>query len=177
RLGLVLLIGMVGAAPAWAAQTETPKSVTRAGAVKIALLTAAGVGEARNVLDVALVKLSDDKGLTLLERVIVDRALREQKLSLGGLVDANGWRGMYVIRLKDGSASAQEIKSASKGTPRLALVGANRNPEIANLLTLAEVKLSAGADVEILDRNTVDRVLAEQKLSLSGFVKSDQVLQ
>src|ERR1043165_3515787 len=77
-----------------------------------------------------------------------------------------------LLWLAPGWASAQQMKP-----PRLALVSTERSEMIANLLTLAEVKLTAGSEVEVLDRKAIDRVLAEQKLSLAGFVKSDEGLK
>jgi hypothetical protein len=69
------------------------------------------------------------------------------------------------------SLPAQDSKPA-----RLALISTERSDAIANILTLAEAKLSATAEVEVLERRAIDKVLDEQKLSLAGFVKSDQVL-
>src|SRR5262249_23619535 len=42
----------------------------------------------RNLLDLAVAKLSKAKEVQLLERAAIDRALAEQKLALAGLVDA-----------------------------------------------------------------------------------------
>jgi len=103
RLGLVPQLGVIGAALliCWAippefakcyharAQTVGSKTETPIKPAKIALLASQDVDSARNVLDIALVKLGDDKGVMLLERAKVERLLQEQKLSLSGLVDAN----------------------------------------------------------------------------------------
>lgn len=73
------------------------------------------------------------------------------------------------------SATAQP--KAVKEKPHLALVSTEKNPAIENILLLTEAKLSADDTIQLLDRKTVDRVLAEQKLSLAGFVKHDQVVK
>jgi hypothetical protein len=59
---------------------------------------------------------------------------------------------------------------------RVALVGDNANGNIAKVLDLATVKLGAENSIELLDRTAVDRVIAEQKLSLAGAVDANSVV-
>lgn len=61
-------------------------------------------------------------------------------------------------------------------TPRLAFVSTGSTPAIENILALAEAKLSSDS-VVLVDRREISRIVAEQKLSLSGFVKEDQVVK
>src|SRR5207302_1807453 len=73
------------------------------------------------------------------------------------------------------SAAAQPAK---KDAPwRIALVCASSSATMNNLLDLAEVKLSADDGLVLLDRKAVSKVLAEQKLSLSGLVDSNFAVQ
>lgn len=74
------------------------------------------------------------------------------------------------------TAQAQAQKPPVK-PPRLALVATEQTPAIQNLLTLTEVKLSAASELQLLERRALEGVLAEHKLALSGYLKSDQVLQ
>ena len=60
---------------------------------------------------------------------------------------------------------------------RVVLVGADRTEALRNVIALAEVKLSQVPGVQLLERQAIDRVLAEQKLNLSGLVATDQVLK
>ena len=56
--------------------------------VKVALVSSHPIDAARNVQDLALVKLGADKNISTLERTTIDKVLREQKLASSGLVDA-----------------------------------------------------------------------------------------
>jgi hypothetical protein len=58
----------------------------------------------------------------------------------------------------------------------VALVSADKSETIRNILALAEVKLSDAGGIALLERQAVDKVLAEQKLSLSGLVASDHAV-
>lgn len=60
----------------------------RTGPARIALLTSQNLEAARNLQDLSLAKLSTEPGIQLLERAAIERVLREQALSLSGLVDA-----------------------------------------------------------------------------------------
>jgi hypothetical protein len=60
-----------------------------AALVKVAIVTSVEIDVARNAQDLSLVKLGADKNISLLDRSTVEKLLREQKLSLSGLVDAS----------------------------------------------------------------------------------------
>ena len=66
---------------------DSPVS-SRARPAKVAIVSAQEE-TARNVQDLALAKLTGTPGLEMLERSTVDRLLREQALSVAGLVDAS----------------------------------------------------------------------------------------
>lgn len=63
---------------------------------------------------------------------------------------------------------------ASENPPRLAIVPGGA-PKPVELLTLAEATLFERTDVEMVERNEIDRVLTEQKLS--GLFGADSALQ
>jgi hypothetical protein len=60
---------------------------------------------------------------------------------------------------------------------RVALVSGERSERIANVLALAQAQLSTDADLELLDREQIRRVLEEKKVALSGVVDSRQALE
>jgi hypothetical protein len=70
---------------------------------------------------------------------------------------------------------AQEDKKEA-GAVRIALIRAEKSEYLGQVLTLAEAKLTELPDVEVLERTAIDRVLAEQKLTLSGLVAADQAV-
>jgi hypothetical protein len=59
---------------------------------------------------------------------------------------------------------------------RVALVSAEKAEAVRNVLALAEAKLSEEAGVAVLERQAVDRVLSEQKLTLSGLVAAENAV-
>src|SRR5262245_37497776 len=59
---------------------------------------------------------------------------------------------------------------------RVALVGTDDKEVVRNVLDLAEAELSSRKTIEILERRQIDRVLSEQKLSLSGVVEANQIV-
>lgn len=61
-----------------------------AASVRVALVGSQGVGLAGGVVALAEAQLSARDGLEILDRQHVDRVLQEQKLAVGGLVDAAG---------------------------------------------------------------------------------------
>jgi hypothetical protein len=65
-----------------------PPTPARTGAARVALVTAQPLEAARTLQDLALVTLSKEKGIDLLQRDAMDKLLAEQKLSLSGLVEA-----------------------------------------------------------------------------------------
>ena len=79
NLRLLLLLGLISAAATF--------GKTHA-ATNIALVGSGGNGRVGNVLDATTALLSKDTDLQLLDRAEVDRVLREQEISLAGLVRA-----------------------------------------------------------------------------------------
>src|SRR5438105_4112758 len=69
--------------------------------------------------------------------------------------------------------STVSAQPAKKAPWRLALVCASSSPTMNNLIDLAQAKLSADDGLELLERKAVSKILAEQKLSLSGLVDSN----
>jgi hypothetical protein len=94
-------------------------------------------------------------------------------LAVGG---DDGKLSLHVVSRGPGPAVAKnkEGPRTPAARPRLALVSTERGT-LLNLLDLAEAKISP--DVQLVERRALDAVLAEQKLSLSGFVRHDQVVQ
>jgi len=60
---------------------------------------------------------------------------------------------------------------------RIALVGDTTQPDLLNLLSVAEVELGQDATLELLERANIDRILAEQSMSLTGVVDSKKIVQ
>ncbi len=77
-------------------------------------------------------------------------------------------------------AAARSHKEApAAGTPartRVALVSTDGKEAIRNVLDLAEAELGSEERIEILERRQIERVLSEQKLSLSGLVEANQIV-
>ena len=65
-----------------------PKTLTRKGDARIALVTAHPLEAARTLQDLAFARLGDEKGIVFLQRDAIEKILAEQKLSQSGLVDA-----------------------------------------------------------------------------------------
>lgn len=127
------------------------------------------------------VKLWDVSTLEIPESITIQSGAGPATLALfapqGKSLALAGFDGKLVFHEVSRTAPAVvkiEPNISSKGY-RLALVATDRAPAIQNLLTLAEAKLSA--HVQLLDRKNLDALLAEQKLSLAGFVKHDQIVQ
>jgi hypothetical protein len=80
----------------------------------------------------------------------------------------------FVLCLAGSFAAAQA--PAPPGPTRIALVTAEKGEAIKTLLDLAEAKLTESKTLDLLDRQTIDRVLAEQKLTLTGAVAVDRAL-
>jgi hypothetical protein len=60
---------------------------------------------------------------------------------------------------------------------RVAVVTSESSPESDQIIALAEAELGGDAELELLDRQAVLKVLAEQKLALSGLVDPDQAIK
>jgi hypothetical protein len=65
---------------------------------------------------------------------------------------------------------------ADAGATRVALAGTDDKEGIRNVLDLAEAELGSQTKIEILERRQIERVLSEQKLSLSGLVEANQIV-
>jgi hypothetical protein len=85
-VAVFLMLGVGHAVPALG--QDATLRVHRAGPARVALVCSQEVEAARNVQDLALVKLGADNDIALIDRATVQRLLGEQKLSLTGLVDA-----------------------------------------------------------------------------------------
>ncbi len=74
----------------------------------------------------------------------------------------------------------QDAKGQTKAKPeqalRVALVSQEKGDALRAVLALAEARLGQTPGVALVERQTIDRVLAEQKLSLSGLVATEQAL-
>jgi len=73
----------------WIGLAVVPAAAMAAGATRVALVSTDGKDAIRNVLDLAEAELGSEAKIELLERRQIERVLREQKLSLSGLVEAN----------------------------------------------------------------------------------------
>ena len=73
-------------------------------------------------------------------------------------------------------AAAHLSPPKGEGPTRIALVTSEKVESIRTLLTLAEAKLTESKGIDVLDRQTIDKALAEQKLTVTGLVATDQAL-
>jgi hypothetical protein len=83
---------------------------------------------------------------------------------------------VLCLLLSAPALSPGQEKKAPPAAIRIALVGGARTPVVQQVLALAEPRISQTPGVELLERQAIDRVLAEQKLSLSGIVATDQAV-
>jgi len=60
---------------------------------------------------------------------------------------------------------------------RVAVVTTESSPEIDQIVVLAETQIGSEAELELLDRKEVMKVLGEQKLALSGLVDPEQAIR
>src|SRR5262245_30641285 len=65
----------------------------------------------------------------------------------------------------------------AEAATRIALITNEPSPDTDVVLDLAESELGREADLELLDRKNVVKVLAEQKLALSGLVDPEQAIK
>jgi hypothetical protein len=83
------------------------------------------------------------------------------------------WKlGLLFLAILAGSAPGQ----AREDPVKIALVSNEKTEALRNVLTLAETQLSEVAGIHLLERQAIDRVLAEQKLNLSGLVATEQAI-
>ena len=71
------------------------------------------------------------------------------------------------------------LRADDKSQPsiQVALVSSDKSDSVRNIMALAEVRLSTAPGIVVLDRQAIDKVIAEQKLSLAGIVSADQALK
>jgi hypothetical protein len=72
---------------------------------------------------------------------------------------------------------AAAVIGESHAATRLALVGSGDSRSLENVLDAATVLLSKDADLQLLDRVEVGRVLREQELSLAGLVDAEHAVK
>ncbi|MBS0261227.1 MAG: hypothetical protein JSS02_04665 [Planctomycetes bacterium] len=60
---------------------------------------------------------------------------------------------------------------------RIAIVTSESSPENDQMIALAEANLGSDTELELLDRQAILKVLAEQKLALSGLVDPEQAIK
>jgi hypothetical protein len=82
--------------------------------------------------------------------------------------------GVAVSCPKEGAS--RQSKDAPAGATRVALVSTDGKEVVRNVLDLAEAELGSATKIEILERRQIERVLSEQKLSLSGLVEANQIV-
>src|SRR5690349_18950465 len=68
------------------------------------------------------------------------------------------------------------LAGSAHAAVRIALVSSGPEKDSANLLALAEAKLSEDNRIELLERTAIHKVLDEQKLSLAGLVDEDKAV-
>jgi len=76
----------------------------------------------------------------------------------------------------DKPAPTEPAKPPASGPTRIALITTEKSDALQTLVALAEAKLTEGKALEVLDRQTIDKVLAEQKLTFAGRVAADSAL-
>jgi hypothetical protein len=134
------------------ANIEAKAQAVRTGPARVALLVGQDADVAHNLQDLAGVKLGDDKAVTLLERAAIDRVLREQKLSLSGLVDAD-------TAVKAGKILAVDLLGVID-----AAADAKQN--------LGLVVFDAASGVRLLDIGFTTSDLEEQARAAAGGVRA-----
>lgn len=69
------------------------------------------------------------------------------------------------------------VSVSAEGATRVAILTTAKDASSGNVAALVEAELSQGNDFTVLERQQVDRILSEQKLSLSGMVEADQAVK
>jgi len=69
------------------------------------------------------------------------------------------------------------LAAATHGATRVAIISTGQTSTLKNIAAVAEAELSADDNFTLLERGQIDRVLAEQKLSLTGAVDSASAIQ
>lgn len=62
-------------------------------------------------------------------------------------------------------------------TARVALVRSNDDARVGQIAALAEAEIAQRGDVQLLERQQIDRILREQQLSLSGLMDADHAIK
>ena len=84
---------------------------------------------------------------------------------------------MKLIRWGFACALAWLLASGAQAEVRVALVGSELSESGAAALALAEAAMSGRADLELLDRSAIDRVLREQDLLAGGFARPEDAIR
>jgi len=69
------------------------------------------------------------------------------------------------------------VAALADGATRVAVLISSKDDAAANIAALAEAELSSDAAFTVLERQRIDQLLSEQKLSLSGLVDTDQAVR
>ena len=83
---------------------------------------------------------------------------------------------LILHHLTAGAAVEPKVISGIS-TPKIALIANDRSETTKTLLDLAQVELSNDKGLALLERQAIDRVLTEQKLSLSGLVDGNTAVK
>lgn len=67
--------------------------------------------------------------------------------------------------------------TVSGGPTRVALVPSSGDAHVGAIVALAEAELAQGGEVQLVERQQVDRIIGEQQLSLSGLMDADQAIK
>jgi len=65
-------------------------------------------------------------------------------------------------------------EAAAPGKPVIAIIAADTNQQTQVLLDLLTVKLSQGGKMDVVERKTIEKVLAEQKIAAAGLMDTDK---
>src|SRR5262245_46255986 len=82
---------------------------------------------------------------------------------------------MFTARATASEPAPAEVPTVA--ATKVALVTKETSDSTKTLLELAQVELSAEKSIDLLERQAIDRVLAEQKLSLSGLVDANTAVK
>ena len=88
----------------------------------------------------------------------------------GAHISSNGFRPLFRAGALLLAATARPLYAT-----RAALVGGG-GTRVGEILSLAEAKLAGSRAVQLVERREVERVLAEQKVSLGGFATGEQAI-
>lgn len=69
------------------------------------------------------------------------------------------------------------VSAPARGASRVAIIATGAGESLKNIAAVAEAELSASGDFNLLERQQIDNVLAEQKLSLAGMIDATSAIQ